>query len=360
MSGSDATTFNKIAPATALIPPHLRGSKLRRPVPPPPRIIGGGPVRPAPAPAPKTPTRTPLVPVPPKKPIKAPPIMLYSDSESDVDSGTGTLSSCIVSEDILQYFVPVKKLGEGSFGKVYSARLTHEGYGLLSSKIPKREIPSVVAIKEIDIVQTHSISTEIYFLSKLRLPGCIKYYGCIEIPDKKVYIIMEYYQGIDLFELIVDDVLPMDSKLKIARNIAHAIDELHRCGVVHRDIKPENVMVNPDTLAIKLIDYGLSCDIETAKGACTTLVGTPGYYDPHLSISTLDSADWWSFGQLLVAMYLGTLLYDNKKYRKLTPTELSQFPPALHSMINELTNPDLEPDARPKMAEILSTLTLSP
>lgn len=398
MSGSDATTLahstvaTSAAIAAAKIPPHLRGTKI------PPRdalraaalaVIasralagagaGGraGPVGPIPEPLKPIIIPPKLVPVPPSKPRvilgpaggcvhpKEKPAaaeMIFSDGESYISDTTTTTSStaitstCTVGVDILHYFTPVKKLGEGSFGKVYSARITSHGYDLLARKFPKSEIPPILAIKEIDITKTKAISTEIYFLSKLRLKGCIKYYGCIEIPGKKVYLIMEYYRGTDLFELILDDELDTASKSKIALNIAEAIADLHLHGVAHRDIKPENVMVNPATLEIKLIDYGLSCDVVTSTGICTAAAGTPGYYDHRFTPSSLDLADWWSFGQLLVVLYIGKMLYDKKKYHKLTLSELRQFPLALQPIIVGLTNPELEPRARPASKAILEAL----
>lgn len=215
---------------------------------------------------------------------------------------------CTVGTDISYYFQKYKELGAGSFGSVYSARPTAAGHELLAMK---GESPEIVAIKRLprSRVLRNSFAQEISVLSTINIGSSVRYYGCFETPDD-FYVIMEYFEGTALFELIIDDILSAIEKETVIKCIARALNDLHENGIVHRDLKPENVMINKKTLECKLIDYGLSCNFKTREGNCDNVSGSFCYLDPQLragaGVHELIQADWWSFGQLVYALYFGT------------------------------------------------------
>jgi serine/threonine protein kinase len=109
----------------------------------------------------------------------------------------------------------------------------------------------------------------------------------------------------------------LEDKFTIAKNIAIAIDALHKAGLIHRDIKLENIMVLPD-FSIKLIDYGFTCKIGSGSEVCKGRMGTEGYTDPSVvlgDIESLKKADWWAFGQVLFSFYTNKSLYDSRTRR---------------------------------------------
>lgn len=56
---------------------------------------------------------------------------------------------------------------------------------------------------------------------------------------------------------------------------------MHTLGIVHRDIKPENIIIHPETLKIKLCDFGVSYRVcKESEELANHLAGTPGYIDP--------------------------------------------------------------------------------
>lgn len=264
--------------------------------------------------------------------------------------------SCIASE-IDVYFIEQEELGRGGFGRVFLAKPTKLGGELIRSKTKKfwASTPDSVVIKEIATTKTESIATEVYFLSKLAFKHSVRYYGCIENPGEKVYLIMEYFDSIDFHEFLKTKPT-LENVMKILTDVAHALDELHSKGIAHRDIKPENILVGRD--GIKLIDYGLACDSIEAKGFCRGIVGTTGYIDPNSS-SMLDDADWWAFGQTVVNVFLGRTLfnYKTKRYRILTVDELYTLPEQIRKTIWGLTNPYNGPDKRPNAVNILRAFT---
>ena len=254
-----------------------------------------------------------------------------------------------------KYFVLEKKLGAGAFGTVYSAVPTEHGVALIEAK--GKRAPAKVAIKTIKKIEnTFSAASEIYFLGMLDLKGTINYYGCIEIPGKGVHVVMEYFEGHDLFDMVSGGIFrSIEDKNAVVKQFAIAIKEIHDAGVVHRDIKPANVMVNPATLKLKLIDFGISCDQKNNYGACSGKMGTRYYFDAAPD-TNLVASDWWSFGQSLVVIYAGYYLFRNQRFYKLTFFNMSNIPDAIKPMLIRLTDPDIKVVDRPTESEILAAV----
>jgi len=147
---------------------------------------------------------------------------------------------------------------------------------------------------------------------------CYNHYHYNE-KDKKHYIVTEYLENyIELLDFISNE----NAQLKTNENYAKIINKLckglitiHNKGIAHRDIKPENIMINPETLDIKYIDFGLSCDIDNLKSdnCKKRYEGTPMYIDPNLiaidnkniTFDELKYSDIWSLGITIFVMLSG-------------------------------------------------------
>jgi serine/threonine-protein kinase len=133
-----------------------------------------------------------------------------------------------------------------------------------------------------------------------------------------MFIVMEYVQGIDLYDLLEKcGRLPYDVAAIVAMQVARALDYVHYRGIVHRDIKPANIMI-ARTGGVKVMDFGIARDTNfgdiTEQG---TGIGTPAYMSPEQVLGDrLDArSDIFSLGVLLYQMLTGKkpFVEDEKK-----------------------------------------------
>jgi serine/threonine protein kinase len=105
--------------------------------------------------------------------------------------------------------------------------------------------------------------------------------------NKYSYIVMEYFKGYDLFDVINESgYKPTDMDVTtIAKHIFTALSMMHHLGIVHRDIKLENILFNEKNMKLKVIDVGLACIDE-----CDPFirVGTKHMFPPEFPPCTTD------------------------------------------------------------------------
>ncbi len=95
------------------------------------------------------------------------------------------------------------------------------------------------------------------------------------------FIVMEYVEGIDLYDLLDRcGRLPVDVAAIIAMQVARALDYAHYRGIIHRDIKPANIMLSRSG-GVKLMDFGIARDPSFGDLTQTgTVLCTPSYTSP--------------------------------------------------------------------------------
>ena len=122
------------------------------------------------------------------------------------------------------------------------------------------------------------------------------------------FIVMEYVEGIDLYDLLDKcPILPSDVAAIVAMQVARGLDYAHYRGIIHRDIKPANIMIGKSG-GVKLMDFGIARD--QAFGDLTetgTGLGTPSYMSPEQILGDkLDyRSDMFSLGIVLYQMVCG-------------------------------------------------------
>ena len=87
------------------------------------------------------------------------------------------------------------------------------------------------------------------------------------------YLVMEFLEGETLADRLGKGALPIDQALRIAIEIAGALDAAHRSGIIHRDLKPGNVMLTKS--GVKLLDFGLAKLVEPDKSEVSQATSLP-------------------------------------------------------------------------------------
>src|SRR5215471_10650305 len=197
-------------------------------------------------------------------------------------------------------------IGAGGMGDVYKARDTR--------------LDRIVAIKISNEKFSERFEREARAVAALNHPNICTLYDVG--PN---YLVMELVEGPTLAERIASGAIPLEESLRIARQIADALEAAQEKGIVHRDLKPGNVKVKPDGM-VKVLDFGLAkigggSDPAAAVGATDsrtmtmamgatqvgTVLGTPAYMSPEQARGkTVDRrTDIWAFGVVLYQMLTG-------------------------------------------------------
>ena len=209
-----------------------------------------------------------------------------------------------VSGKLLGRYEIVAEVGRGAMGAVYKAR------------DPK--IGRFVAIKTILLhesgLQGQSEFRERFFVEaraagRLIHPGIVTVFDVGEEPESgDPYIVMEYIEGPTLADVLAEKAskLSLDDALRIAMEVAEALDYAHAQGVVHRDIKPANILITMQGQA-KIGDFGVAqLDLShlTVHGHA---LGTPAYMSPEqLEGRRVDGrSDLFSLGAILYCAVTG-------------------------------------------------------
>ena len=122
------------------------------------------------------------------------------------------------------------------------------------------------------------------------------------------YLVMEYLEGETLAGRLQKGALPVDDALRIAVDIADALDKAHQQEVVHGNLRPANIMLTDS--GAKLLDFGLGKPVQASNAPGPAVETTPGTleYLPPESLEGIDadeSVDLWSFGCVLYEMLTG-------------------------------------------------------
>jgi eukaryotic-like serine/threonine-protein kinase len=202
-------------------------------------------------------------------------------------------------------------LGVGGMGEVYEARDTKLGRNVAIKVLP----PGFVHDPE----RLARFQREARMLAALNHPNIATIYG-FEQSDGVYYLVMELVTGETLAARLTGGPLRVEETLKIAGQIAEALEAAHEKGVIHRDLKPANVKVTPEG-RVKVLDFGLAkafagdSALDISEAATLTaagtedgrILGTPSYMSPEQARGkAVDKrTDIWAFGCVLYEMLTG-------------------------------------------------------
>ena len=220
---------------------------------------------------------------------------------------------------LLSHYRILDRIGSGGMGDVYRAE-----------DLQLRRIVALKMLRETaDDEVGGRLLTEARAASALNHPNIAVVYETSEVEfhgRHLAYIAMEYVDGTTLAALAGGEAMDVDRLLDIGEQIAAALAEAHRQGVVHRDLKPSNVMVTPAG-RVKLLDFGVAhwhTPAATAPDDITRridladttgrVVGTLPYVSPeHATGRDIDGrADMFSLGVMLYELACGRLPFEGR------------------------------------------------
>jgi Tol biopolymer transport system component len=206
----------------------------------------------------------------------------------------------------------VAQVGAGGMGEVYRA---HDSK--LSRDVAIKVLPANFVN---DPERLARFQREARMLAALNHPNIATIYG-LEQSDGVACLVMELVSGETLAERVKAGPLPIEEGLKIAAQIAEALEAAHEKQIIHRDLKPANVKVTPEG-KVKVLDFGLAKAFEgdaatedmsnspTLSRAATmqgVILGTAAYMSPEQARGKpVDKrTDIWAFGCVLFELLTG-------------------------------------------------------
>ena len=266
-------------------------------------------------------------------------------------------------------------LGAGGMGEVYRARDTKLGREVALKLLPElfaadpdrlmrfeREARTLASLNHPHIAQIYG--TEDPSTGSGQVPST----GSGRVSGARA-LVMELVHGDDLAATVARGPLPPGEAIRIARQIAEALEAAHDHGIIHRDLKPANVKVRPDGV-VKVLDFGLAKEM-TVSGAGATMtspavtqmgvvLGTAAYMAPEQARGKeVDKrADIWAFGCVLYEMLTGRRAFDGENTTDVLAAIVTRdpdwtaLPPSTSDTLRQLLRRCLDRDPLTRLRDI--------
>jgi hypothetical protein len=233
---------------------------------------------------------------------------------------------------VAERYVILRELGRGGMAHVYLAHdVRHE-----------RDVALKVLRPEIAV----SLGTE-RFLREIRIEAALQHPHILPLHDSGtadglLYYVMPFVQGETLrARLAREKQLPLVDALRIAREVADALEYAHGHNIVHRDIKPGNILLSTGHAVVA--DFGIAHAITAAAGDQVTepglAFGTPAYMSPEQATgdAQLDGrTDVYALGCVLYEMLAGEPPFQGRTVQAVLARHLHDEPPPLRNLRTSL------------------------
>jgi Tol biopolymer transport system component len=265
----------------------------------------------------------------------------------------------------LSHYSITGKIGKGGMGEVFRAKDQKLGRDVAIKVLPEEFAR--------DSDRVARFQREAKLLASLNHPNIAAIYG-LEESGGTNFLVLELVEGETLADQIKKGPIPVEESLKLALQIAEALEAAHEKGVIHRDLKPANIKVTPDG-KVKVLDFGLAkayagdrddmslSNSPTLSDAATqqgVILGTAAYMSPEQARGeNVDKrADIWAFGVVLFETLTGRQAFTGKTVSDTLASVLARepewkrLPSNLHPRIRFLLERCLEKEPKNRSASI--------
>jgi eukaryotic-like serine/threonine-protein kinase len=255
-----------------------------------------------------------------------------------------------------------RELGRGGMATVYLAQdLKHDRQ--VAIKVLRPELAAVLGRER--------FLAEIRLTAKLDHPHILTLIDSGEVlaePDDPepaatgthrsfLYYVLPYIRGESLRQrLDTETQLPIDETVRIARQVASALDYAHGRGVIHRDIKPENILLHEGEAM--LADFGIALAVLEAGGTRLTEIGlslgTPQYMSPEQATGERDltrRSDLFSLGAVVYEMLTGEPPFQGRTAQAVVAKLITERPVPIR-VVRDTVPPGLEAAVLQALAKV--------
>src|SRR6478672_7122367 len=222
-----------------------------------------------------------------------------------------------------------RELGAGGMATVYLAEdLKHRRKVAL--KVLRPELAAVIGAQR--------FLAEITTTANLQHPHILPLHDSGTV-DGTVFYVMPFVEGESLRDRIQrEKQLPIGDAVRIARDVADALDYAHRHGVIHRDIKPDNVLLHDGRAVVA--DFGIALAASRTEGGARITetgmsLGTPHYMSPEQAMGEHDldgRTDVYALGCVVHEMLAGDPPFTGPTAQAIVAKVMSGEPPALSTL----------------------------
>jgi len=268
----------------------------------------------------------------------------------------------------LLYYRLIEKIGEGGMGVVWKATDT-----TLDREVAIKILPDAFAEDKDRLAR---FEREAKLLASLNHANIATVHSVHET-DGERFLAMEFVEGEDLAQRLTRGAIPLDEALKIAVQIAEALESAHEAGVIHRDLKPANIKLTPEG-RVKVLDFGLAKALAAEAPAQTmdtrpsmsptrtsggtvagAILGSPSYMSPEQAQGKpVDKrTDIWAFGCVLYEMLCGGRPFAGDTVTDVLATIIKEEPefdrlPALPPPVERALRRCLVKDPRRRLRDV--------
>ena len=218
-----------------------------------------------------------------------------------------------------------RELGQGGMATVYLAEDLKHGRKV-AIKVLHPELRAVIG--------GDRFLSEIKTTASLQHPHIL---GLIDSgeADGLLYYVMPFIEGETLrARLTREKQLPVDDAIRLAKEVASALEFAHKRGIVHRDIKPENILLQDGQALVA--DFGIALAVQQAGGSRMTQtgmsLGTPAYMSPEQAMGERDlgaRSDVYALGAMTYEMLTGEPPFTGPNSQAIVAKVLTETPPPL-------------------------------